>query len=130
MPRRGNGPLPLSARVKDFSHLSADEIRLLTPAARLLTKKDLLLLAGEEFTPATRRLRVEDLHSLQEVFGKNSLKLATKGGGFYCCCCCCALCCCCSAASVRPANVGFLFVGPEPGPEKHPKGSSRLTFSS
>jgi hypothetical protein len=102
MTRPENGRLPLNAKVKDFKpYLSAAELRQLTPAARLLTKKDLLLLAGEKFTPATKRLRVEDLHSLRKVFGENSLKLATtKGDGFACCCCCCYFCCCCSAASV------------------------------
>jgi hypothetical protein len=110
MPRRGNGPLPLSARVKDFSQLSAKDLRQLTPAARSLTKRDLLLLAGEKFTPATKRLRVEDLFSLQKVFGESTLRLATDGVGYRCCCCCCIWpVCCCSAASVtNPVKVAAV----------------------
>jgi hypothetical protein len=76
-----------------------------------VTKRDLLLLAAGEFTPATKRLTGEDLHSLRTVFAQNSARRTKQpnggstggGGGFYCCCCCCAFCCCCTAVAVtRP----------------------------
>jgi hypothetical protein len=100
-------PLPLNATVKDFEpFLPKGSIKKLTPAARTLTKKDLLLLDAGQFTRATKKLTTEDLHSLRVVFAQNSLRKAGgSGGGYYCCCCCCYFCCCCTAVSVtRPVK--------------------------
>lgn len=107
------GPLPLTTRVKDFAGYVPERLlKQLTPAAAALTKRDLLLLDAGQFTPATRKLSVEDLHSLRMVFAKVSAgrsKKPTDGkkDGWYCCCCCCYFCCCCTAVSVtRPLMSG------------------------
>lgn len=104
LPIPREGPLPLNTPVKNFAPYVPDRlIAKLTPASRGLTKRDLLLLDAGEFTPATRRLTVEDMNSLRNVFGQASARAAkpTDGGGYYCCCCCCYFCCCCTAVSVR-----------------------------
>jgi hypothetical protein len=110
------GPLPLNTRVKDFVEYVPDRLlKQLTPAAAALTKRDLLLLDAGEFTPATRKLRVQDLHSLRMVFTQTSARRAKKpkNGGHYCCCCCCYFCCCCTAVSVtKPLIPGAAAVGP------------------
>jgi hypothetical protein len=106
--KEGRGPLPLTTPLKDFGpFLPKASIRKLTPAARALTKKDLLLLDAGQFTRATKKLTTEDLHSLRAVFAQNSRAKAGGGGGggYYCCCCCCYFCCCCTAVSVtRPVK--------------------------
>jgi hypothetical protein len=108
-PRPGpqGGPLPLKTPLRDFSpYVPTKALKELTPRAARLTKRDLLLLDAGEFTTATRRLTVEDLHSLRTVFSQTSAgraKAPQAGIGHYCCCCCCYFCCCCTAVSVtRP----------------------------
>jgi hypothetical protein len=106
-PEPQGGPLPLKTPLRDFSpYVPASALKELTARAARLTKQDLLLLDAGEFTPATRKLTVEDLHSLRTVFAQTSTRRAKapQGGiGHYCCCCCCYFCCCCTAVSVtRP----------------------------
>jgi hypothetical protein len=113
------GPLPLGTRIKDFEGYVPDRLlKQLTPAAAALSKRDLLLLDAGEFTPATRKLRVQDLHSLRMVFAQTSGRRANKpsDGGHRCCCCCCYFCCCCTAVSVTkllvPSAVGVSGTAP------------------
>jgi hypothetical protein len=109
------GPLPLKTPLKEFAPYVAPQLlKRLTPATQAVTKRDLLLLAAGEFTPATKRLTVEDMHSLRTVFAQNSARQAkqpggtTGGGRYYCCCCCCYFCCCCTAVSVtRPVATAI-----------------------
>jgi hypothetical protein len=102
------GPLPLNAPLSQFApYVTPAQLKKLTPATRKLTKRDLLMLAAGEFTPATKQLSVQDMHSLRTVFAPNGR------GGYYCCCCCCYFCCCCTAASVtRPLAVASAVEAP------------------
>jgi hypothetical protein len=116
------GPLPLETPLSRFTpFVTPAQLRKLTPATQKLTKRDLLLLAADEFTPATRKLTVEDLHSLRTVFAQTSARLAKKpsgDGGYFCCCCCCYFCCCCTAVSVtRPLTIEASDEAPPPSVE-------------
>jgi len=105
--------LPLTTPVGQFptGFITKAQVAKLPPAVRRLTKRDLLLLGGGEFTPATKRLSIEEMHSLRTVFAATSTRLAKApdGGGYYCCCCCCYFCCCCTAVSVtRPLTAPVI----------------------
>jgi hypothetical protein len=102
------GPLPLTTPARNFApYVPPAALRKLTRRAAALTKRDLLLLDNNRFTPATRRLTVEDMNSLRSVFAQANAQQAKKpkDGSYFCCCCCCYFCCCCTAVSVTAPHV-------------------------
>jgi hypothetical protein len=105
------GPLPLNTPLTSFTpFFTAAQTKSLSPALRKVTKRDLLLLASNEFTPATKRLTVQDISTLNKVVSQASARAVKATGGSggtgnKCCCCCCYFCCCCTAVSVtRPVT--------------------------
>lgn len=74
--------------------------RVLTDAARNLTKTDLETLATGKNTAATRNLTVADIKSVQVAFGGgfDAGELALDVS-----CCCCTPCCCAATSPVREA---------------------------
>src|SRR5437016_2652964 len=99
-------PLPLGTPVSKFG-LPASQMEKLTPAARRITKRDLLLLDGGRPSPAARNLTTQDLSSLRNVFGARNLRLAGGADGATACCSCsCSyFCCCCTAVAVTKPRV-------------------------
>lgn len=68
----------------------------LSPAARTLTKADLVAMQSGRVTPAAARLTVRDIQTIQGAFAKPG-GLAAADVSL---CCCCTPCCC--AAAVEP----------------------------
>ena len=116
------GPLPLNTPLSSLTpFFTAAQVKRMTPALRRVTKRDLLLLAANEFTPATKKLTVQDLSTLSTVVSQASARAAkaptggSGGSGNKCCCCCCYFCCCCTAVSVtRPVQMERTAVRPLP----------------
>jgi len=84
--------------------LTSAEARRLTPAARKVTKGDLVAMMGGQIPRAAQALTLRDLTSINQVL---ALRARAGGGTTPGCCCCCSTpcCCCCSAASVDPEHV-------------------------
>jgi hypothetical protein len=96
-----SGTLPLDTPI--FKMLSADQAKLLSPAALKLTKADLLALQqpGGKAKMAELNITFEDLKTVEEAFHQSfdvSGLQAVESGGISCCCC--TPCCCCTAAAV------------------------------
>lgn len=100
--------------------LSADSVGKLTPAARKLTKADLIALAQKELghnvtlSANAKALVADDIKSIQMAFYRDATSAATAGGGdakirdaiHNACCCCCP--CCCAATVVEPRRSAVL----------------------
>lgn len=85
--------------------LSEKGYEQLTPAARKMTKGDLLALGkwGKQPVRGIQELTVKDINSLKTVFGnelESSTQLALAFDDINCCCCCCP--CCCAVAVEKP----------------------------
>ncbi len=96
-------PLPMRTPLAKLGLTSA-EARRLTPAARKVTKGDLVAMMGGQIPRAAQALTLRDLTSINQVL---ALRARAGGGTTPGCCCCCSTpcCCCCSAASVDPEHV-------------------------
>ena len=90
-------PLPARTPITELG-LTAAAARGLTPAAKKLTRGDLVAMMTGEMPRAAQALTVKDLTSISQVFA------ASAKAGFVrprptpaCCSCCCgrAGCCCC-----------------------------------
>lgn len=78
--------------------LSKKGIELLTPAAKSLTKADLIdLEMGTVSSPAGKKLTVKDVASIQQAFGKHYSPIDNVAE-IDVSCCCCTPCCCAVAA--------------------------------
>lgn len=83
--------------------LTPEAVAELTPAAKTLTKEDLVQLGNGKLTAATRELTVRDIGSIRKAFGTGyapgrvSPSMAAE---IDVSCCCCTPCCC--AAAVEP----------------------------
>lgn len=120
--------LPNSTTITQLAKVFEVDTSSLTPAAKKLTKGDLMRLNGtEDDVVALRKyaregvptiaegqkaaraaklaLTVEDLHSIQHVFGsprvpRERLAVANKAEGTHVYACCCP--CCCATAVISP----------------------------
>jgi hypothetical protein len=102
------GTLPKNTPLSQLGFTPA-AIAKLTPAAKKLTKGDLVALqkwsASGGKGPAPAHLTIADLQSLAKASGTpeamqaRAKKTTVKGGGGTTYCCCCSPCCCCTAAA-------------------------------
>jgi hypothetical protein len=101
--------IPLTTKLPDFPFLTEEEIALLTPRAREVTKRDLITLARglanqEELAEEelALSLTMQDINSIQEAFANYGVgRFEGRGDlGVACCCCSCCFPCCCTASSV------------------------------
>jgi hypothetical protein len=99
------GKLPKSAPVSNLGFTAA-QLAKMTPAARALTKADLIALqkwgaaGGKGAAPA--HLTVADISSLVKASAATpqaQMALAKKAGKGTTYCCCCSPCCTCTAAA-------------------------------
>ena len=98
------GSLPKNTPLTGLGFTAA-QLAKMTPAARKLTKGELVALqkwgaaGGKGAAPG--HLTVADLNSLQKAYGAPTVMMAkakkSSGGTTYCCCC--SPCCTCTAAA-------------------------------
>jgi hypothetical protein len=79
--------------------LTPAEARRLTPAARKLTRADLIAMMEGKVPRAAEALTVRDLTSISRVYAA-SMKAAVGRPIPGCCCCSCGPCCCCCCATL------------------------------
>jgi hypothetical protein len=110
------GKLPANTPISDLG-FTADQLSKLTPAARKLTKGDLISLqkwgeAGGKGDPPAG-LSVEDVKSLEaasppphqlQAQARKSLP-ASAAQDVTLCCCCCPCCSCTAAAEIAPLRT-------------------------
>lgn len=104
----GTGPLPLDTKLTDMG-MPADLLNPLSPAAKALTKRDLLALGGwggtERKTYDQLNLTPKDIQDIRDLF---ATKLVAPSGatavGWSVSCCSCTPCCC-AAAEMQPFAV-------------------------
>ena len=77
--------------------LTAAQAKLLTPAARKLTRGDLLAMMQGRAPKTAQALTVKDLSSITQVYAASLRAVRPLPG---CCCCCCDPCCCCCCATL------------------------------
>lgn len=87
--------------------LTPEAVAELTPAAKNLTKQDLVQLSNGTLTAATRDLTVRDIGSIRRAFGTGYAPGRIAGVAaapdIDVSCCCCTPCCCAAAVEVRQA---------------------------
>jgi len=88
--------LPLRTPISQLG-LTPAEARRLTPAARKLTKADLIAMMEGKVPRAAEALTVRDLTSISQVYAA-SMKAAAGRPTPGCCCSCGRACCCCCCA--------------------------------
>ncbi len=95
-------PLPMRTPISDLG-LTPAEARKLTPAARKLTRGDLMAMIAGQVPRAAQALTLRDLTSISQVYS-TAMKagLGVRPGPNPGCCCCCGRvgCCCCCAVEV------------------------------
>src|SRR5262249_20349296 len=110
------GKLPKNTPISQLG-LTRAQLSKLTPAARKLTKGDLVALqkwgeSGGKGNPPDH-LKIADIQSLQKAVGTPSaavsraknLAAAQNGGGTTYCCCCSPCCTCTAAAEIAPVRL-------------------------
>ena len=92
-------PLPARTPISKLG-LTPAQARGLTPAAKKLTKADLLAMMEGKVPRAAQALTFRDLTSINQVYATALRARADPLPG--CCCCCCAggACCCCCCATL------------------------------
>lgn len=102
------GKLPKNTPISKLG-FTPDQLQKLTPAARSLTKGDLIALqkwaesGGKGSAPD--HLTIQDLNSLQKATGNpatfiaRAKKRSQLANDSVSCCCCCTPCCSCTAAA-------------------------------
>ena len=86
--------------------LTPEAIAELTPAAKTLTKQDLVQLSNGTLTASTRELTVRDIGSIRKAFGTGYAPgrvSPSAAAEIDVSCCCCTPCCCAAAVDVRQA---------------------------
>jgi hypothetical protein len=79
--------------------LTPEGVAELTPAAKTLTKLDLVQLGNGRLTEATKGLTVKDIGSIRKAFGTNYAPGKIGGAALDVSCCCCTPCCCAVAVN-------------------------------
>lgn len=99
--RKPRPVLPLNTPITDM--VGPDKAGMLSPAARKLTKADLMALAGWEGRKNAKDLglEVKDIQTIRDVFSDQLRPTAPQEAGIFdditISCCCCTPCCCASA---------------------------------
>ena len=101
-------PIPLDAPISAL--ISDSDYQRLSKAARQLTRRQLMALAGwgdaPKKTPDELGLDVHDIQLIREVFGKQlQSEFETQSIFGSVSCCSCTPCCCCAAAVAPPARA-------------------------
>jgi hypothetical protein len=81
--------------------LTSAQARRLTPAARKLTKGDLIAMMEGKVPRGAQALTLRDLTSISDVYAAAARAMSSRPAPPPACCCCCirgACCCCCAAA--------------------------------
>jgi hypothetical protein len=105
--------IPLTTLAKDFPFLTPAEINMMTPAAQVLTKADLITLSrvqsNREELDAELALHItaNDLNSLEQAFANYGVGrfVAAADDSISCCCTCTPCCSCCASSVVKPVRV-------------------------
>ncbi|MBY0574331.1 MAG: hypothetical protein K2P84_11680 [Undibacterium sp.] len=94
------GRLPANAAIEKM-YLTPEALAVLTPAAKLLSKADLVSLSAGKPTAAAGRLTVTDIGSIRNAFGTGYMPGKVGGGiaSLDVSCCCCTPCCCAAAVN-------------------------------
>jgi len=99
------GKLPKNTPISNLG-FTPDQLQKLTPAARSLTKGDLIALQKWAISggkgSAPEHLTIQDLNSLQKATGNPATFIAKamkRWGNDGVSCCCCTPCCSCTAAA-------------------------------
>lgn len=79
--------------------LTPEAIAELSPAAKTLTKLDLVQLGNGKLTAATRGLTVKDIGSIRKAFGTGYAPGKAGNLAIDVSCCCCTPCCCAVAVN-------------------------------
>jgi hypothetical protein len=89
---------------------SAAELAMMTPAAKALTKQQLLELQEwgrkGDIAGAPEHLTIKDINSLEGAYAAMNARQHAAGAtaqDVTACCCCCPCCSCTAAADVRPS---------------------------
>lgn len=93
-------PLPMRTPITKLG-LTAAQTRRLTPAARKLTRGDLLAMMEGKTPKAAQALTVRDLTSISQVY---ATALRASLPPLSCCCCCAGGGCCCCCCDVLVAK--------------------------
>lgn len=104
--QQASAPVTLDTPIRSL--ITESDFQRLSDAARKLTRRDLMALAGwgdvAKKTPAQLGLDVQDIQAIREVFGVQ-LKSEVSMQGFSLSCCSCTPCCCCAVAVAPPARA-------------------------
>ena len=110
IPYPAPGNLPENTPISNLGQLSPTELQLLTPAARTLSKGDLVELEKwvnhdpTAHPPAT--LTIADMNSLADAYAARLTRLGPNpASAAVACCCCCTPCCSCTAVAERNPRV-------------------------
>ena len=102
-PNVGEAEAPVTLDTPIRALITESDFQRLSDAARRLTRRDLMALAGwgdvQKKTPDQLGLDVQDIQMIREVFG-TQLKSELGMAGFSLSCCSCTPCCC--AVAVAP----------------------------
>lgn len=99
--RKVRPALPLNTPITDM--LPPSRVEMLSPAAKKLTKADLMALAGWEGRKNAKDLglEVKDIQTIRDVFSDQLRPISPQEAGIFddwtISCCCCTPCCCASA---------------------------------
>jgi hypothetical protein len=96
--------MPPNVNIQEMG-LTPEAVAELTPAAKTLTKQDLVQLSNGTLTASTRELTVRDIGSIRRAFGTGYApgRVASAAADIDVSCCCCTPCCCAAAVDVRQA---------------------------
>jgi len=97
-------PAPAKTPVTKLLKLRPSQVQALSPAARTLTKRDLLFLALGAKGQVHVKVTATDLKTLQRIYSSKFRYDVAAIGPINACCCCHAVCCCCccAVAETRP----------------------------
>jgi hypothetical protein len=103
---QAEAPVTLDTPIRAL--ITESDFQRLSDAARRLTRRDLMALAGwgdvPKQTPDQLGLDVQDIQMIREIFGVQ-LKSELGMAGIDISCCSCTPCCCCAAAVAPPARA-------------------------
>lgn len=106
--QRVKGRFPRDVRIVAMG-LAPEDLQVLTPRARKLTKEDLVKMWAGKETEETLALTTTDINSIRSAFSGQianeipfGLDQSLQAGDINCCCCCCP--CCCAEAVTAPVS--------------------------
>jgi hypothetical protein len=103
---QAEAPVTLDTSIRAL--ITETDFQRLSEAARRLTRRDLMALAGwgdvPKQTPDQLGLDVRDIQLIREIFGAQ-LQGGIAMAGFSITSCCCTPCCCCAVAVASPVRA-------------------------